>query len=82
MTRDFTRANGDVVTVTFDYRGGSPTTYSPLYGADGGDPDECEITKARVNGEEVELTDEERNAWEEEILADPPEYEPPDYDDY
>lgn len=78
MTRDFTRPNGDVVTVEYTFQHGSPTTYSPMYGADGGDPDECEIVKAWVNDDNVTLPDAERERYEEAIIADPPEWEPYD----
>jgi hypothetical protein len=50
MTRtffeDFTRDNGLPVTVEYSFAGGSPTTYSPRFGADGGDPCEVEIVQA------------------------------------
>lgn len=77
MTRDFIRPNGNEVTVKFTYCEDSGPTYSPLTGADGGDSPECEIVRAWVGDTDVELTDEERERYEEAICSDPPE---PDYD--
>lgn len=81
MMRDFIRPNGETVVVEFEYRDGSPPTYSPLTGADGGDAPECEITKAYVGDVEIELPDDERETYEELICCDPPE-EPLDCDEY
>lgn len=56
---DFKRDDGSEVTVEYGYRGGSPTTYSPHSGADGGDGAEVEIVKAFDDGGDVKLTDAE-----------------------
>ncbi|TAI67629.1 hypothetical protein [Bradyrhizobium sp. Leo170] len=39
--QDFRKDNGFPVTVEYSYRPGSETTYSPRFGAEGGDP--CDI---------------------------------------
>jgi len=73
---DFTRESGEVVTVEYTFRPGSSTTYSPMYGADGGDADECEIVKAWVGETDVELPDDERERYETWIIenTDPLDY--------
>lgn len=78
--RDFKRENGDEVQVAYRYRGGSPDTYTPMYGAVGGDPPEVEIESAWVDGKVTQLSDEESEKYIDAILADPPEYEPLDDD--
>lgn len=78
--QDFIRTSGEVITVEYTYTAGSDTTYSPLYGADGGDGAEIEILKAWIepSGEDIQLPDEERERYEEWIVAnvEPPCYEP------
>jgi hypothetical protein len=76
--RDFKRGDGTEVTVEYRFSAGSPTTYSPATGADGGDADEVEIVKAFDDAGPVELTDAEREAFEEEVCLDPPDDEPLD----
>lgn len=61
-THRFKRADGTEVTLRYRYRRGSPTTYSPMYGADGGDPDEVEFEDT------ADLTDKELEAAEEQIF--------------
>lgn len=75
---EFKRADGTEVTVRYRYSPGSPDTYSPIYGADGGDAPEVTIDSAETDAGLVELTDAEVEAVEEAIFADPPEY---DFDD-
>lgn len=68
----FTRPNGVVITVEYSVSGrNSPTTYSPMYGADGGDAAEFAIVKAwdEATGTDIELPDDEREVYEE-ILAE------------
>lgn len=58
------------VEVDFTFRPGSAASYSPLFGADGGDPDEIEIDGAwTLDGEEVTLTDGDRELIEQKIAA-------------
>lgn len=73
---DFIRENGQVVTVEYTFREGSPTTYTPMYGADSGDPAECEIVKAWAGDTDIELPDEERERYEVWIIenTDPMDY--------
>lgn len=71
---DFKRDDGSEVTVEYGYCGGSPTTYSPAFGAVGGDAPEVEIVKAFDDNGDVKLTDAEMEAAEEQIHENPPEY--------
>lgn len=52
--QDFTRDDGSPVTVEYSFRGGSETSYSPLYGASGGDGCEVEIVSVMPNTPEYE----------------------------
>lgn len=66
--QDFKRDDGTEITVEYQVEGrNSPTTYSPMYGADGGDAAEFIILKAwRKDTEaDVELPDAEREKYEE-----------------
>lgn len=65
---DFKRDDGTDVTVEYGFQGGSPTTYSPMYGADGGDAAEASIVKAFDDSGDVALTDAEVERAEAEIL--------------
>ncbi len=82
--QDFIRADGTPIAVEYTIDGrNSPTIYSPLYGADGGDAAEFGILKAwnRDTGEAVELPDDEREKYEEWLSenVDPNDsYEPLD----
>jgi hypothetical protein len=82
--QDFTRTDGTAITVEYTVEGrNSPTTYSPVYGADGGDAAEFGIIKAwrTDTGEDVELPDAEREGYEEWLAAnvDPDDfYDPPE----
>ncbi len=48
-TENFTKDNGLPITVEYEYLPGSDTTYSPMYGAVGGDPCEVTITQTWPN---------------------------------
>lgn len=76
--RDFTRPDGTLVTVEFKYQGGSPDTYDPQWGAEGGDPTEVGIVRAWMTNDEtdIELPDAEREKYEEWLCAnlDPGDY--------
>lgn len=50
--QDFKRDNGDPITVEYSFSSGSETTYSPMYGASGGDPCEVEIISNWPNTQE------------------------------
>jgi hypothetical protein len=65
--QDFCLDDGRPVTVEYTYRPGSETTYSPMYGADGGDGCEVEITNCWPRSEAYEEFCRRRNArkWEE-----------------
>jgi hypothetical protein len=52
--QDFIRDDGSPVTVEYSFQRGSPTTYSPMYGADGGDGCEVEIVSVMPNTPEYE----------------------------
>lgn len=61
---------------------GSPTTYSPRFGAEGGDAPEVEIVReAELDGKTVLLTDDQLEAAEAWIFQNV-EPDPYDYDDY
>lgn len=60
--QDFTRDNGDPVTVEYSFRPGSDPTYSPMYGAEGGDPAEVEIIKVWPNTPSFDALCGRRNA--------------------
>lgn len=47
--QDFNRDDGSPVTVEYSFAGGSPTTYSPAFGAVGGDGCEVEIVACWPN---------------------------------
>jgi hypothetical protein len=66
---DFARPDGTVVTVEFTFSPGSPPTYTPMHGADGGDATECEIVKAFAGDAPVELPDDEREKYEEWLVG-------------
>jgi hypothetical protein len=81
--RDTKRDDGTAITVEFSYAHGSETTYSPRYGADGGDPPEAEIicaflTDGAADSPNLDLTEDERERIENEIYAAPPEYDDSD----
>lgn len=60
---------------------GSETSYSPMFGADGGDPVEFEIEAVwGEDGETVRL-DEDAMARLHDHIAEHVEFEPPSYDD-
>lgn len=70
--RNIRRPDGTLITVEYRVEGrNSPTTYSPISGADGGDAAEFLILKARRadTGDAVELPDAERE-WYEEWLGE------------
>lgn len=69
-SRDFTRPSGEVVHVEYSFQHAGADSWFEQ-----GDPPECEITKAYLNDEEIELADEERLLYEEAICCDPPEFE-------
>ncbi|WP_454629691.1 hypothetical protein [Bradyrhizobium cenepequi] len=52
--QDFCKDNGLPVTVEYTYRPGSETSYSPAFGACGGDPCEIEIVNSWPNSTEFE----------------------------
>lgn len=82
---EYTRPNGDVITVEYGFDGGSPTTYSPHYGACGGDGAEVTIVTAfdEINDiDNVKLTDEECQIIEAQILENPPEFDDQDYGEF
>ena len=79
-SRDFQRENGQVVTIEYNFDGGSGTTYDPRWGADSGDPPEIDILKILVDDVEAEIPPAELTEYEDAIYADPPEVEYPDYD--
>lgn len=62
-THTFKRADGTEMLVTYRYRHGSGPTYSPIYGADSGDPAEVEFEDT------ADLTPEELEKCEEHIHA-------------
>lgn len=67
---DFTRPDGTPITVEYEVSGrNSPTTYSPIYGADGGDAAEFDILRAWDKATEIELPDAEREEYEEWLAA-------------
>lgn len=59
--QDFTRDNGLPVTVEYSFSPGSETTYSPMYGADGGDAAEVELVDAWPNTPEFDELCRRRN---------------------
>lgn len=73
------------ILIPYNYSGGSSDSYSPMFGATGGDPVEVEVGTAMYFNDarewcEVNLTDAERERVELHIAENPPE---PDYgDDY
>lgn len=76
--------DGSEIEVEFAYSHGSETTYSPRFGADGGDSPEVEIRTAYrtadpADAPNVTLTDAENERIEGEIYANPPE---PDYGEF
>ena len=80
---DYKRPDGTVITVEYGYDGGSPTTYSPLSGACGGDGAEVTIVTAfdeANDKDDVKLTAEECGLIEAEILEAPPEFDDQEYD--
>jgi hypothetical protein len=69
---DFTRPDGTAITVEYEVHGrNTPTTYSPIYGADGGDCAEFAILSAwrKDTEEDIELPDAEREQYEEWLAA-------------
>lgn len=77
---DFKRADGSEVTVEYGFDGGTATTYSPHSGASGGDAAEVHIVTAFDDNGDVNLTDDEMEKVEAEILEEPPEFDDQDYD--
>lgn len=74
----FNRHDGTpLVTVEYSISEGSPDTYSPMYGACGGDACEVEIVKAFDDNGPVIFTDDENEKWCEHIC----EHHEFDYDD-
>lgn len=75
-------SDGRGIVVEYSFAPGSETTYSPAFGADGGDAPEVEIVKAWMADDEtlVELADEDREKIEMLIIATH-EYEPDDFYD-
>lgn len=68
----FTRPDGTKIEVECSVNGrNSPATYSPYFGADGGDAAEFCIIKAWIEdtGEDVSLPDIERESYEEQLSA-------------
>lgn len=80
---DFFRDDGSQVLVEFGFRAGSPATYSPNGGADGGDGCEVTIIKALTDEGEVELTTAEAERFEariaETFFADDDDYDPAEW---
>lgn len=77
--QDFVRPDGTPITVEYKVEGrNSPTTYSPVYGADDGDAAEFFILSAwrRDTEEDVTLPDDEREGYEEKLAA---EVDPDDF---
>lgn len=69
---DFTRPDGTVIEVEYTCDGrNSPATYSPAYGADGGDAAEFCIVKAweKESQADAVLPDDEREGYEEWLAA-------------
>jgi hypothetical protein len=62
---DFNRDDGTPVTVEYSFASGSPTTYSPLNGACGGDPCEVEIVSSWPNTPEYNALQNDRRALAE-----------------
>ncbi|WP_027578412.1 hypothetical protein [Bradyrhizobium sp. Ai1a-2] len=52
--QNFCKDNGFQVTVEYSYRPGSETTYSPKFGADGGDPCDVYIIASWPNSSEFD----------------------------
>lgn len=65
---NFKREDGSEITVEYTFSGGSETTYSPRYGADGGDCAECCIVKAFNDEGDVALPTEECEKYEAWII--------------
>lgn len=63
--QDFNRDDGTPITVEYSFASGSPTTYSPMYGASGGDPCEVEIVSAWPNTPEYNALQNDRHALAE-----------------
>ena len=77
---DTKRDDGTAITVEYYYAHGSEESYSPRYGAEGGDPPEADIICAFLSdgasdSPNLTLTDDERERIENEIYAKPPEYD-------
>lgn len=69
---EFKRDDGAEILVVYRYRHGSPDTYSPLYGTDGGDPDEIDYEQAECDDREFDLkllTEAETERLDTEIHA-------------
>lgn len=66
---DLIRDNGLPVTIEYSFACGSETTYSPLNGAESGDPAEASIVTAFDDDGDVELTDAESERFEEHIIG-------------
>lgn len=52
---DFVKDDGRPITVEYNFASGGETTYSPLYGADGGEGCEVEIVDVMPNTEDYEF---------------------------
>jgi hypothetical protein len=66
--QSFNRDDGSPVTVEYSFASGSPTTYSPLNGACGGDPCEVAIVSCWPNTPEYNALVCDRNALAEHYL--------------
>jgi len=77
--QDFNREDGTSITVEYSFSPGSPTTYSPMIGACGGDACDVEIIKAFTDTEkDVVLTDLESERFTDWLI----EHHPDDDDDF
>lgn len=65
---DFQKDNGMPVTVEFGFSAGSLTTYSPRFGADGGDPAEATILKVWPNNPDYDRLFRELWDWEKKDI--------------
>jgi hypothetical protein len=72
---EFTRDDGSKAMARFRFRAGSPATYSPIYGADGGDAPEADIREIEtLDGDTIpmdQITQAEWDRLDEEICSQP-----------
>jgi hypothetical protein len=74
-----TKYSGKDITIDYTVESyGSDTTYSPAYGADGGDAVEILIEDVYSDQGKILYNQRQLEKWEETIYMEPPEFDDPE----